>query len=74
MPSSTVVSLVERLHERPINDRSDPVARFAFDMCERTFMRRDWNGFDYWFRVARSHRRPSASSAFDSCGVTGLRL
>jgi hypothetical protein len=68
MPSSNVVSWAEYRH-RSLADRSDVMARFAFDMCEQTFLRRDWQRFEYWFRVARSQRRgwePSRSNLAES--------
>jgi len=71
MPSNTVVSLAE-YRDRTLADRPDVMARFAFDMCEQTFLRRDWQRFDYWFRVAKSQRRarePSRPNDTRSRGV-----
>lgn len=68
----TIVSLAEHMDRRPTRSRSDPLARFAFDMCERTFLARDWQEFDYWFRVAKSQRRSDTSAAADPRSPTGL--
>ena len=41
------------------SDRSrldNGILELALDRCEETFMRSDWNGFGYWFRVYRREK------------------
>lgn len=66
MSDCTIVSLAEHMDRRSTSNPPDPLARFAFDMCEQTFLRRDWQEFDYWFRVAKSRRPTAASTTLDS--------
>jgi len=68
MPSSNVVYLPEHIGERSVLEHTDPVARFAFDMCELTFRQKDWRRFDYWFRIARSQGPGWAPSRRNATG------
>ena len=41
------------------SDRSkldNGILELALNKCEETFMRSDWNGFGYWFRIYRREK------------------
>ncbi len=63
-PGPNVVANFWEWYQRRQERERDPLARYALDKCEETFMRSEWDRFGYWFAIYRRERpRPQKSDA-----------
>jgi hypothetical protein len=55
-PCPNVVANFSEWYQRRQERQRNPLAGYALDKCEETFMRSEWDRFGYWFAIYRRER------------------